>query len=186
MSEALEEALLQVKKYREQAEIAEATIERMQRQAIKNVADRDLALEKAAQALSEKENIEKRLKKAHGKNRDYRKQIAALQHEMKHPEAQPIEIISFVDDCGHSCVINATGTAQKLKVYRGLIKDALEQGAVSNNEHYNYTELLETGTVEELIESINDSYISTGGCSREGFDAVGVFNEWPDHIELCS
>jgi hypothetical protein len=106
---------------------------------------------------------------------------------MKHPAAQPIEVISFMNDCGHSVVINATGTAQKLKVYRGLIEDALEQGAISEgDEHYDWKKLLKEGTLEEIVEAINDSYIGTPGASREGFDAGGVCEEWPKGVELCT
>ena len=54
------------------------------------------------------------------------------------------------------------------------------------SEHYDWKKLLKEGTVEEIMSAINDSYISTGGCSREGFDAVGVCDEWPKGVELCS
>lgn len=185
MSEALEEALLHLKEHRERATKAEADVERLMRELGKEAQEKvevQGALKKEERAHNK---TRASLKLAYAKNRDLRKQIAALQDEMKHPEAQPIQIISFVDDCGHSVVINATGTAQKLKVYRGLIKAALKQGAISDNKHYNYTELLKTGTVEELIMAINDSDISTGGWSREGFDPVGVCEEWPKGVELC-
>lgn len=183
-NEALEEALLHVKEYRERAESAEKKVKELELARMSAVAAQGFAEEKLIGEQNRHERTKKKLKEERQRVRDLRKQIVDLQNELKSPEAQPIEIISFIDDCGHSVVINATGTAQKLKVYRGLIEDALEQGAVSDNEHYNYTELLKTGTLEELMEAINDSDINTGGCSREGFDAVAVCNEWPG-ADLC-
>lgn len=172
-SDALGEALLQVKTYREHAEAADSKATGLQIKLNK--------LDETCDRLrKDVKGAEFALQQAQYENKRLRAQLKELQDELD-PNTDPprVEVISFIDDCGHSVVINATGTAQKLKVYRGLIRDAMEQGVLKNNEHYNYDELLKTGTVEELMGAISDSYISTGGCSREGFDAVPTCDEWP-------
>lgn len=180
-SEALEEALLHLKQERERADAAEAKV---------------AELEKEKKSLNAK--LRRANKQADGdkfviQQNNYeiqalRAELEALQGELD-PNAPPprVEVMSFIDDCGHSAVINMTGTAQKLKVYRELIQDALDQQAISlDDEHYDWAKLLKEGSVEDLRRAISDSYIGTGGCSREGFDAVPASSSWPKGTELCS
>ncbi len=175
----MEEALLQVKRHRVLAEELRSLAGQFDDERKAAVAAKEAA-ERALQTETERyEKALLRLKAERERSRNLRLKLVELQHEIENPAPQKIEVISFIDSCGHAVVVNVTGTARKLKVYRALIQDAMNQGVLRNDEHYNYSELIKSGTVDELMGAVQDSYINTGACSREGFDPITAIDEWP-------
>jgi len=182
MSEAMAEAILIAKKARERAEKAEAQLADAHTGIVKATANAALAAERLKDEEGKHAQTQKKLKKARDDNRTLRAKIRDLQNEAKLPQdAVPIEVISFIDSSGHSVIINCTGTAQKLKVLREIVKAAIHHDHIDphDKEHYDVTAILESGTPEELEALIHAADLPQSGTSREGFSPVRANDGWP-------
>jgi predicted RNase H-like nuclease (RuvC/YqgF family) len=116
--DALRELALTIKVQRERAEAAEAEVERLQR-ALGKEAQEKLAAQKKLKNVERSRDVYKR------KLDDSRSSIKELQDSLDPSKPDETEVIAFFDDCGHVCVVDCTGAAQKLKIYRQTTKNFL-------------------------------------------------------------
>jgi len=172
---AFMEYMLQIKAYRERAEAAEA-----------RVAVLEVEAKASKKALT---TSERKLKVRDEKLKQRDSEIKELKFNVKvYSDAEngrrsengrsETEVMSFIDDCGHSVIVDCTGPAQNLKIHRQMLRAAKKQGCVGTSEHYDVDKLLESGTVEQIAECLYDGDICLGG--RDGLSPGGVCTDWPD------
>ena len=96
-----------------------------------------------------------------------------------------MNVISFIDDCGHTVVIDVSTPKQALKVYAGLLKHAIDDRAIHYKDlgeaavlHAKCTKPgADVDLVDDILELLDNADICLGG--RDGLSPIEPLSEWP-------
>ena len=112
-----------------------------------------------------------------------------------------MEVIAFIDDCGHQIIVDVSTVKQSLKIHTQMLQEVLDEDMVmapygKDEEKERLTNLarclvgsgntlLGTGASEEMMgnatENIQEFLGGIDIClgAREGIDPIGVCTDWP-------